>query len=585
MSAFDRFKPSFWDEQPGKGLQGALFNYRRIWNLAILAMTLVALCPLLIIAVIDYRLSREAAESETELRVARLVSNTKRVVASFLEEREAAVWFAATDNEYAGLTDQERLAEILAGLKESFGGFVDLGVIDAAGRQVAYVGPYKLAGRDYSGQDWYKEALAGGRYVSDVFRGFRDDPHLVVAVRRNLPGGSFFVLRATLDTERFVSLVRDLELAAHGDAFLLNREGVLQTPSAMYGKVLAQVPFDVPEHQEHTTVIPGDVVGAARMVVGYVYIPASPFILMIVKSRSELMSAWYHTRIEMAGFLVTSVWIIILVILGVSTYLVDKIHEADRKRAAALHHAEYASKMASIGRLAAGVAHEVNNPLAIINEKAGLIRDLFTFRKEYNSDPRLLSLLDSIIASVQRCGAITKRLLSFARHMDVCLAPVEVRKVVEEVLGFLHKEAEYRSIEVSLQGGEDLPAIVSDRGKLQQIFLNLINNAFQAMKDGGRLSIVLAPEDGGLAVSVADDGCGIPEADQMRVFEPFFSTKKSKEGTGLGLSITYGLVEELGGRVDLESKVGVGTTFIVRLPAQAPAQTKHKEESDACAAG
>lgn len=586
MSAFEHLKPSFWDEKPGGGPTGNLFNYRRIWQLAVLVTIVVTLGPLLTMAVIDYNISKDAAESETILRVTRLVSNTKRVVASFLEERQAAVGFVARDNTFAELSDPRRLAAILDNLKESLGGFVDLGVIDQQGRQVAYVGPFPLAGRDYSRQEWYRQALAEGSYVSDVFRGFRDEPHLIVALRRDLPDGRSFLLRATLDTARFVSLVSDLEMAARGEAFLINQQGVLQTPSKLYGNMLTEAPFEVPEYDVHTRVIHGEAIGAPGMVVGYAYILDSPFILMISKSEDELMSAWYETRLDLLGFLIGSIWIILLAILGVSTYLVDKIYVADRKRAAALHHAEHAGKMASIGRLAAGVAHEINNPLAIINEKAGLIRDLFIYRKEYSADPRLMALVDSIINSVQRCGTITKRLLSFARHMDVSLEPVDVRKVVEEVLGFLYKEAEYRSIEVRLQGGEGLPPIVSDRGKLQQIFLNLINNSFQAMSDGGHLTITITPDTrDGLAASVSDDGCGIPEEDQKRIFEPFFTTKKTKGGTGLGLSITYSLVQELGGRVDLQSKVGVGTTFTVYLPAEAPAQSKFKGDSDARTAG
>jgi signal transduction histidine kinase len=580
MGIFDSLKPTFWDKKTGKGLGENLFNYRRMWQLAMLITSVVTLGPLLTMAVIDYRLSEEASESETMLRVTRLVSNTKRVVSAFLEEREAAVQFVTRDNSYEELADPARLGQVLGALKESFGGFVDLGVLDASGKQVAYVGPHALVGRDYSQQASFKEVLSKGRYVSDVFRGFRDDPHLVVTVRRDLPDGRFFVLRATLDTSRFMSLTTGLELAAHGEAFLINREGVLQTPSTLYGAVLTKVPFEVPQYQKYTTVIPGETVGAPDMLVGYAYIPDSPFILVISKSRSELMSAWYETRLDMVGFLVGSIWIMLLTILGVSTYLVSKIQEADRKRVAALHHIEHADKMASIGRLAAGVAHEINNPLAIINEKAGLIKDLFTYRQEYQSDPSLMKHMDSIIASVQRCGTITKRLLSFARHLDVSLQPVSVRKVLEEVLGFLHKEAEYRSIEVKLQGGENVPDVVSDRGQLQQIFLNLINNAFQAMNDGGHLAVAINPEpDGGLSVAVSDDGCGISETDQKRIFEPFYTTKASKGGTGLGLSITYSLVQELGGRVDLVSKVGHGTTFIVRLPAEAP--PKQKGERDA----
>ena len=139
-------------------------------------------------------------------------------------------------------------------------------------------------------------------------------------------------------------------------------------------------------------------------------------------------------------------------------------------------------RMASIGRLAAGVAHEINNPLAIINEKAGLIKDLIVYGQAAQATPeRLTGLVDSILGSVTRAGTITKRLLSFARQLEVSIAPVALGKVLEEVLGFLTKEAEYRGITVDVQVADDLPLFESDRGKLQQIFLNLVNNAFQAM--------------------------------------------------------------------------------------------------------
>jgi signal transduction histidine kinase len=212
----------------------------------------------------------------------------------------------------------------------------------------------------------------------------------------------------------------------------------------------------------------------------------------------------------------------------------------------ALHQAEHAGKLASIGRLAAGVAHEINNPLAIINEKAGLLLDLFTYGRECNQNPKLKGLVDSIITAVERCGTITRRLLSFARHMDASLAEVALPELVGEVLGFLGKEAAYRSITVNVTTNGEIPPFVSDRGKLQQIFLNLVNNAFAAMNDGGHLDITIGRESADtVAVTVADDGCGIPEADLKRIFEPFFTTKKSKGGTGLGLSITYGLVQDL----------------------------------------
>jgi signal transduction histidine kinase len=272
------------------------------------------------------------------------------------------------------------------------------------------------------------------------------------------------------------------------------------------------------------------------------------------------------TRKELFGFLGFSLSLILIVILSVSTYLVNRIFMADQKRVMALHHVEYANKMAGIGRLAAGVAHEINNPLAIINEKAGLIKDVLLPIPELAVKPKLVGLIDSVISSVERCATITHRLLNFARHVDVTLQPVDLKSIVGEVLGFLGKEAEYRSIEIVVSASENVPKIESDRGKLQQIFLNLFNNAFAAMNDGGKLEILIQGTEVRARVEVSDNGCGIPESDLKRIFEPFFSTKTKQGGTGLGLSITYGLVQELGGKIWVTSQIGVGTKFTITFP-------------------
>jgi two-component system NtrC family sensor kinase len=302
--------------------------------------------------------------------------------------------------------------------------------------------------------------------------------------------------------------------------------------------------------------------------IGYKYIEDTPFILMIVKNKRELMKPWQETRLKLIAFLVVSVILILVVILSTVTRMVNKIYMADEKRVVALHQAEYANKMASVGRLASGVAHEINNPLAIINEKAGLIKDLFTFKETYSHDDKLVGLVDAIISSVNRCSRITRRLLRFARHMDVRIEPTDLEELIREVLGFLEKEAEYRSIAVAVKVN-DVPVFETDRGKLQQVFLNLLNNAFAAMDDGGHLDIMAECKSKGIVtVRVADDGCGIPEPDIKHIFEPFFSTKTGQGGTGLGLSITYGLVQEMGGIIIAESQEGKGSIFTVTLPVQ-----------------
>ncbi len=582
MSIMGRLKPKFWDYQDvTSGPAKRMFNFRRMWKLAVFLTTGVTLVPLISMAVIDYKLTQNAIESEILLHTSLLVSNTRRTISHFLSERRSAIDFVIHENASEILDNQSQLARIIQDLKKAFGGFVDLGVIDPLGNQVNYAGPYRLLGKDYSDQAWFKEVLAHSVYISDVFLGFRHIPHMVIAVKHELTNDFFYVLRATLDTKKFDNMLSNIEIPGLGDAFIINHEGTLQVPSRFHGDVLEKIALPIPKYAPKTQVFEWENADGAPLIIGYRYITGTPFIFMVVRQKDELMKPWYTTRMEVIGFLAVSIITILLVILGGATYLVNRIYLTDQRRIMTLHEVEYSNKMASIGRLAAGVAHEINNPLSIVNEKAGLIKDLFTFKKEYSKDTKLVGLVDSILSSVERCGRITKRLLGFARHMDVSTQPVKLDEVIHDVLAFLDKEAEYRSIGVTVEGTEDIPQFKSDRGKLQQIFLNIFNNAFVAMRDGGRLKISARHEDKHSAsVTITDDGCGIPEEDIKRVFEPFFSTRTKDGGTGLGLSITYGLVQEIGGSISVQSELGKGTSFIIIIPLK---MEKDKDARDPCA--
>jgi two-component system NtrC family sensor kinase len=245
----------------------------------------------------------------------------------------------------------------------------------------------------------------------------------------------------------------------------------------------------------------------------------------------------------------------------------------ERKRAEnALRESEQlllqAHKMEAIGRLAAGVAHEINNPLAVINENAGLMKDLLELSEniEQNKE-KFLGTLDVIFENVNRCRTITHRLLGFARRTDISYAVINVNDAVSEVIGFLEKEILYRNIHLKLNLKEDLPSVVSDKGQLQQVLLNIINNAIDAVEKGGLIEVFTDIKDGNaIRVSVRDNGPGIPEDIIKHIFEPFFTTKEKGKGTGLGLSISYGIMRKMGGIILVESKNDNGTTFIVEIP-------------------
>lgn len=561
----DRIKPKFWDTEIQDAGYRGIMNYRRIWLLFIFLLALVSLVPLCILAAVNYNLAYKTIRNENHLRTSRMASNARRSVTYFLEERENALKFITKEKEFERLNDPKQLENTLKSLQLGFGGIVDIGLIDDKGIQIQYSGPFALKGQIYTTIDW--TCPEGCLYVSDVFLGHRNEPHMIIAYKALRPDGSYYILRASLDIKRLIKILASLEISEKSDAFICNRQGFLQTPSKYYGKLLQKMDLPIPEYSPHTRIMEARDKSGNPILIGYAYIENSPYILMLVKQTSEIMKPWFFWRNQTIFFFGAGIIFSLIIIMLVPGYMVNRIYEADQTRLQAMHRMENSSRLASVGRLAAGVAHEINNPLAIISENAGFIKDLFLLEEKYKADERLMELIDDVLDSVERCGRITKQLLGFARHFKPKIQSLKLDCVIHEVLSFLKKEAEYRNIKISIDIAEDLPVIYSDHGKLQQIFLNLINNAFQAMSDGGQLRIKGSmKEKDRVSISISDDGCGMSDEDVKRIFEPFFSTKAQTGGTGLGLSITYGLVKKLQGDISVVTKFGSGTTFIIALP-------------------
>lgn len=224
-------------------------------------------------------------------------------------------------------------------------------------------------------------------------------------------------------------------------------------------------------------------------------------------------------------------------------------------------------KLAILGTFAAGVAHEINNPLAIINEKAGLMKDILEISGDVKNKTRFLNLLDAIFESINRCRKVTHRILGFARKTEVSIETFDLNDLVKQSAVFLEKEILYKNIRLELKLKENLPEVRSDKGQLQQVFLNIIKNAIDAVENGGLVAVSTDIKDEKMVkVSIKDNGHGISGEDLKHIFEPFFTTKKKVKGTGLGLSITHEIVKNLGGNILVESEVDKGTTFIVEIP-------------------
>jgi len=248
--------------------------------------------------------------------------------------------------------------------------------------------------------------------------------------------------------------------------------------------------------------------------------------------------------------------------------VVKRLKKADKARAAMDAAVMQSNKMASLGKLAAGVAHEINNPLSIIRESAGWIRDIIN-DGELGESPAVDDLQEAtgdIERHVERARTVTHRMLGFARRMEPLQEDVDLNLLARQTVSFLENEIRHRNIEVECRFDQELPLITTDANQVQQVILNLLENAIDAIGNDGCIELESRSAGETVSLSISDSGEGIAAENLNRVFDPFFTTKPTGEGTGLGLSIVYSTLKKLGGGIDVRSERGVGTTFTLTLP-------------------
>lgn len=543
----------------------AVPKYTRLRNAIIATILCFAILPMLLVGFFIPMQFTELYQQKTVREVESIASAKGRTIDLFFEERIAQLRTFTEMYTFNELTKTDKLADLLRILKANSKSYVDLGVIDMDGNHVTYAGAYDVRSANYKNEFWFAEVRRRGVFISDVFLGFRHFPHIIIAVMRE-EGDKAWILRATIDSEVFTSIVRAGRMSSKGDAFVVNRKGELQTDSLIAGERMNDTDVAWPLPGQETGIEP---LMGKDMLMAKVPLTHAPWLLVVADDPAEHLSLLFKTKFMAFGLMFLG-----LVGLCVATWLVtrliiNRLQQYDRIKADYDATLIQSSKMAALGKLAAGVAHEVNNPLMLIREHAGWIRDLLEEEKPENIQhyQEIQNAAIKVEQNVDRAKEVTHRLLGFARRVDPTTESMPLNPIVEQAIAFLQSEAGYRHITIERNLAHTDPRVATDVGQLQQVILNIIDNAIDAVGENGVVAVSTALEGDQAVIRVRDNGPGIPEKDIEHIFDPFFTTKKPGEGTGLGLSICYSIMETLGGNLSAANARDGGAEFTVSLPA------------------
>lgn len=543
---------------------------------------LVPFIPFVMAIGVSFYFFYTTLEERSVSSLKRVVEDHRGMIESFLTERRSDLEFITNTYGFHQLNSPEAMNGILGNLQKQSGAFVDLGLFNSEGVHIRYTGSYSLTGKDYKDTFWFKKVNEKGSYISDIFLGYRNVPHFVIAVRQGSLN-EHWMIRATIDTQFFDTLVSRVRIGKTGEAYILNKNGIAQTKRRSGGiAVNDQDPefTDFPKSENGViTFIKSDAGGNS-----YLYATAplkeSEWILVVRQEKKEVYRSVYSAFYISLVIMIIGGAIIVMMAMYMTERILKIIKKLDMDKETLGHQLIRATQLAEIGEMAAGFAHEINNPLQIIKGEHSLIMSVFNDLPEEvttggNSESfsEIRDCLNQIQLQVGRCSEITHAILKFGRKNEIRYQPLSPGETIPEIISMVEKKAGVHGISITRDISEDSFKFMGDPSQFQQVMLNLFNNAMDAIIErhgasGGKLRVESAVRnEKTIEIRICDNGSGIAAENIDKLFSPFFTTKPVGKGTGLGLSVCYGIIKNFGGTMDVESSQGVGTTFVIRLPA------------------
>lgn len=503
-----------------------------------------------------------------KLNIAALSESQGNTIDLFLQERVVNLFNLFHGQEFSIHPTGHEMENYLHILRQVSDAFMDVGFLSAQGIQVGYAGPFPyLQGKDYSKEAWFQTLMQhkAGYYISDIYLGFRNKPHFTIATKQ-LIDGQWHVMRSTLDPDKFYMFLRTLSHGKSVESTLINANGRYQIVDPDRGPLLGMSEF-IPPKTNKAGVSEMQIEGDPNLI-AYTWLKEADWALLVRQPFAIAHEQMYQARKIMMASLVIFLCVTGAIIVFLTKKQVDRHRVLLEKSQDLQSQLLHASKLASIGELATGVAHEINNPLAIITSTSGVIRDMLDPQFGMDAEPgKIIEEIDIIESAAFRAGRITRQMLDFGHEYKPSLSLCNVNTILDEVInGVKAREFKVANIEIVRDYHADLPQALLDADQIRQVFLNMINNAGDAIKGSGKITVATLAGDNEIQVNIRDTGMGMSAREMKKIFDPFFTTKEVGKGTGLGLSVSRSIVEALGGSIAVQSLKGQGTSFSIRLP-------------------
>lgn len=532
---------------------------KRIFVLVVLA---VAVLPLVFINWKTSSFYQKSWLAKTTGELSGFTASRRELIDRFLTDQENLLGAFTELYDRQFLSQPANLAKVFQAINKS-GVITDLGVIDGSGSHLAYVGPFadQLAGRNYAAAPWFVEVMRQGRYVSDVFTGYRKVPHIVIAVAA--PDRSW-VLRATVNSELFNSLVSSANVGPGGDAYIISASGEMQTPSRLSAGKAA--PEDLAMLRD-AGADGNHALQQGRFLYAVAPLNGGAWWLVLKTDIASSLHEFYQARKIGLALIVAAALAILAVAQQLIRSLVNRIEKAEQQRMTLTGKVREVEKMALIGRMAASVAHEINNPLQVIGAQAGWVEELLEegVARQAANHQEELEAIGKIRHQVKRAATITRRLLGFSRHQEGPWQAADLNQTVEDTILLLEKEAKSLRIDIRRDYQADLPQIMTDSSQLQQVFLNLLHNGVDAVEHDGLITVTTLRDGDRIKICFADSGPGIAPDHLEKIFDPFFTTKAKGKGTGLGLAVSRDIMRRLQGDLRAGNGLEGGGLFTATL--------------------